>query len=170
MLPSENDVRDGVLYGPSSSLVGTLEATSLPDPDLSAGNLSLFEASEVTALDSYYSQNGIAGQYHFRAANEQRWLVVCLLSRTESIEYEGEIQYDKETIVLMIRRYAGVAHYAVDRPAKGDRISIPCFDGSRKYTLTETPVVSSGQLEWRAEFSRSRQVKVGGRNVVQNNS
>lgn len=166
VLPSESDVRSGVTFGPSSSLTGTYAGAVLEDPDLTEGNLSEFETSEVVSLNSYYGRHGISGQYYFKAADELKWLVVCLLSRSESIEYEGELQYEHETIVIMLRRYAGVGHYAVERPAKGDRISIPCFDGERKYTLTQTPVVSSGQLEWKAEFSRSRQVKIGGRNVV----
>jgi hypothetical protein len=171
-IPNVADVRVGVTYGPNSSLTGTLVSTGggLEEPDLSDGNLSHFEVSEVASLNSYYELHGINAEYFEKAADESKWLVVCLLSRSESISYEGDIQYEHETIVVLLRRYSSATHYAVDRPAKGDRISIPSFDGTRKYTLTQTPVVSSGQLEWKAEFSRSKQKKVGGRSVVLTNS
>lgn len=170
-LPAVSDVRTGVTYGPNSSLTGTLDATGggLEEPDLSGGNLSQFETSEITSLNSYYAMHGINAEYFEKITDESKWLVVCLMSRSESISYEGEIQYEQETILVLLRRYSGVSHYAVDRPAKGDRLSIPSLDGTRKYTLTQTPVVSSGQLEWKAEFARSKRVKVGGKNVVLTN-
>lgn len=169
-LPAVYDVREGVTYGLLLSLTGTLDVEALSDPDLSAGNLSQFEESEITALNSYYVMHGIDAQYYEHATTETKWVKVFLISRLESISHEGQIQYENETLTVLIRRYAGTDHYAVDRPAKGDRLSVPSFDGTRKYTLTQTPVVSSGQLEWKAEFSRSKQTKVGGKNVVMNGS
>ena len=168
--PDESDVRDGIVYGSSDEFLGTLVVDVLVDPDLSEGNLSVFEESEFTALNSYYVMHGIDAQYFEHAIDETKWIKVFLLSRMESISHEGQIQYENETLTVLIRRYSGTDHYAVDRPAKGDRLSVPSFDGTRKYTLTQTPVVSSGQLEWKAEFSRSKQKKVGGKNVVMNNS
>jgi hypothetical protein len=168
--PAESDVREGTVFGPADEYLGTLVVGVLPEPDLSEGNLSLFEESEVTSLNSYYVGHGIDAEYYDKANDEARWLKVCLVDRLELIEYEGEIQYEHETITVLVRRYAGTDHYAVDRFAKGDRLSLPSFDGTRKYTLTQTPVKSSGQLEWKAEFSRSKRVGLTNKEVVKSSS
>jgi hypothetical protein len=166
-LPDVGDVRDGVEYGLNLSLVGTLVVPdALEEPDFSGGNLSQFEEGTVTALDSYYQIHGIDAEYYVAAVDESKWVVCCLLSRSESIGYEGNMQFENEVITVLLRRYAGTDHYAVSRPAKGDRLAITSPDGTRKYTLTQTPVTSSGQLEWKAEFARAKQAKVGGKNVV----
>lgn len=167
-LPDVGDVRIAVEYGLNLSLVGTLDvlAEALPEPDLSGGNLSQFETGTVTALDSYYEINGIDAEYYNAANDESKWVVCCRVSVAESIGYEGNMQFENEVIMVLLRRYAGENHYAVSRPGKGDRLAIPSLDGTRKYTLTQTPVISSGQLEWKAEFARAKQTKVGGKNVV----
>lgn len=168
--PAEDDVREGTVYGPDDEYLGTLVVGgTLPEPDLSGGNLSQYEEGTVKALDSYYEINAISAEYYDAANDESKWVACCLLNRTESVGYEGSMQYDNEVITVMLRRYAGTNHYAVSRPAKGDRLAIPSLDGTRKYTLTQTPVTSSGQLEWKAEFARAKQTKVGGKNVVMQN-
>jgi hypothetical protein len=167
--PAESDVRLDVVYGPANEYTGTLVVDVIGPPDLSEGNLSQFEVSEVTSLDSYYEMHGIDAEYYDAANDETKWVVLCLLNRMESIGYEGQMQFENETITVLLRRYAGTDHNAVGRPAKGDRLAIPSLDGTRKYTLTQTPVVSTGQLEWKAEFSRAKQTKVGGKNVVMQN-
>lgn len=167
-LPDVADVRDGVEYGLNESLTGTLGV--LAEPDLTQGNLSQFETSEVTSLNSYYVGHGIAAEYYEKSADDSKWLQVCLVDRTEIIDYEGDIQYEHETITVLARRYAGESHYAVERFAKGDRLSLPSFDGNRKYTLTQTPIKSLGQLEWKAEFSRSKRVGITNKEVVKSSS
>ena len=164
--PDESDVRLDVVFGPADEYTGTLVVDVLGSPDFSEGNLSQFEEGTVTALDSYYQIHGIDAEYYDAANDESKWVVCCLLSRSESIGYEGNMQFENEVITVLLRRYAGTDHYAVSRPAKGDRLAIPSLDGTRKYTLTQTPVTSSGQLEWKAEFARAKQTKVGGKNVV----
>jgi len=161
-LPAVGDVRDGVTYGPNSSLTGTLDVSGTA-PDLTDGNLNQLETTEVYALESYYANTGIEAQYYFKANDTAAWIKVILLSRNETLVYENEVQQDRETIVLLLKRFGT---NAISRPAALDRVSIPSLDGTRKYTLTQTPVVSSGQLEWKAEFSRSKQVKGGGKSVV----
>jgi hypothetical protein len=164
VLPNIGDVRAEVDYGPSSSLTGTLETDGSTDPpDLSGGNLNQLEETEIYALDSYYETTGIAAEYHTKSADSSKWIVIVLLSRSETLEYENEIQYERETLMCLMRRYGT---NAIERPARGDRLSLTSPDGMRIYKLTETPVVSSGQLEWKAEFSRSKQVRAGGRETV----
>ena len=164
-LPAVTDVRSGVTYGPNSSLTGTLDVSGGggTPPDLSDGNLSQVEDTESFALDSYYAIAGIDAEYFDKSANTSTWLVAVLMNRSESIVWEGEMEVERETITVTLRRYGTTA---ITRPSVGDRLTIPSLDGSRKYTLTQSPVVSHGQLEWKAEFSRSRNVKGGGKNVV----
>lgn len=162
-LPAVSDVRDGVTYGPNSSLTGTLNVTGGDPPDLTDGNLNQLETTEVYALESYYASTGIDAQYYSKADDASTWVKVILLSRNETLVYENDVQQERETIVLLLKRFGS---NAISRPAAQDRVSIPSLDGTRKYTLTQTPVVSSGQLEWKAEFSRSKQVKGGGKSVM----
>jgi hypothetical protein len=161
-LPAEAQVLAGVTFGPNSSLTGTLSAGTAP-PDLTNGNLNQVEETEVYALDSYYAVTGINAEYYSKADNSSKWILVIMLSRSETLQYEGEIQYQRETLVVLMRRFGT---NAIERPAKDDRLSLTSPDGMRIYKLTETPVVSSGQLEWKAEFSRSKQVKAGGKDTV----
>jgi hypothetical protein len=164
-LPAVGDVRSGVTYGPNSSLTGTLNVSGGGGsaPDLTDGNLNQLETTEVYALESYYASTGIDAQYYSKANDASTWITVILLSRNESLVYENDVQQERETIVLLLKRFGT---NSISRPAALDRVSIPSLDGTRKYTLTQTPVVSSGQLEWKAEFSRSKQVKGGGKSVV----
>ncbi len=162
-LPAVGDVRAGVTYGPNSSLTGTLNVTGGDPPDLTDGNLNQLETTEVYALESYYTSTGIDAQYYSKADDSSTWITVILLSRNETLAYENDVQVERETIVLLLKRFGT---NAISRPAAQDRVSIPSLDGTRKYTLTQTPVVSSGQLEWKAEFSRSKQIKGGGKSVV----
>jgi hypothetical protein len=161
VLPSAGDVRKGITFGPSSGTTGTYELQD--PPDLTNGNLNQIEETEIYALDSYYAVTGINAEYYTKADDSSKWIVVVMLSRSETLQYENDIQYERETLVVLLRRFGA---NAIERPAKGDRLSLTSPDGVRKYTLTETPVVSSGQLEWKAEFSRSKQVKAGGRDTV----
>jgi len=161
-LPAEAQVLAGVTFGPNSSLTGTLSAGTAP-PDLTNGNLNQVEETEVYALDSYYAVTGINAEYYSKADNSSKWILVIMLSRSETLQYEGEIQYQRETLMVLMRRFGT---NAIERPAKDDRLSLTSPDGMRIYKLTETPVVSSGQLEWKAEFSRSKQVKAGGKDTV----
>ena len=121
------------------------------------------ESTEIYQLDSYYAVAGIHGDYVSRADDSVTPLVFLLLSRVEVQTYDDAVQVLREDISVLLRRYGATA---IQRPAVGDRLSVPSFDGTRKYMLTQTPVASNGQLEWRAEFSRTRRVKAGGREVV----
>ena len=164
VLPSAGDVREGITFGASSGTTGTLVVNGGTEPpDLTNGNLNQIEETEIYALDSYYAVTGINAEYYTKADDSSKWIVVVMLSRSETLQYENDIQYERETLVVLLRRFGT---NAVERPAKGDRLSLTSPDGVRKYTLTETLVVSSGQLEWKAEFSRSRQVKAGGKDTV----
>lgn len=163
-LPAESDVRSGVTYGPNSSLTGTLDASGGgTPPDLSDGNLAQVEAAGDVQLDSYYAIAGIDAEYFTASTGDSMWITVLLLSRDEQLEYDGPLQVLREVIVVLVRRYGTTA---IERPAVGDRLAVPTLDGTRKYTLTQTPVRSHGQLEWKAEFSRTKRVKGGGREVV----
>jgi len=164
VLPSAGDVREGITFGASSGTTGTLVVGGGTEPpDLTNGNLNQIEETEIYALDSYYEVTGINAEYYEKTDDSSKWIVVVMLSRSETLEYENDIQYERETLVVLLRRYGT---NAVERPARGDRLTLTSPDGSRIYKLTETPVVSSGQLEWKAEFSRSKQVKAGGRDTV----
>jgi len=164
-LPAIGDVRLGTTYGPNSSLIGTLVVTAggTAAPDLSDGNLSQIEDTEIYALESYYQVSGIDAEYYSKADDQSKWIKVYVVRSSESLDYDGGIQYQHETLVLMLKRFGT---NAIERPAKGDRITVTRPESVRKYSLTETPVVASGQLEWKAEFSRSKQIKGGGKEVV----
>lgn len=164
-IPAVSDVRSGVTYGPNSSLTGTLDVSGGggSPPDLTDGNLSQVETCGDVQLDSYYALAGIDAEYYEAAAETSTWITVVLLSRDEQLEYDGPLQVLREVIVILCRRYGTTA---IDRPAVGDRLAIPSLDGTRKYTLTQAPVRSHGQLEWKAEFSRTKRVKGGGKEVV----
>lgn len=164
-LPAESDVRDGVTYGPNSSLTGTLDASGGTAPDLTDGNLSQVETCGDVQLDSYYALAGIDAEYYSASSDASTWIVVVLLSRDEQLEYDGPLQVLREVIVILCRRYGTTA---IERPGVGDRLAVPSLDGTRKYTLTQTPVRSHNQLEWKAEFSRTKRVKGGGKEVVPN--
>lgn len=163
-IPAVGDVRSGVTYGPNSSLTGTLDVSGGgTPPDLTDGNLSQVENCGDVQLDSYYALAGIDAEYYSAAGDSANWIVVVLLSRDEQLEYDGPLQVLREVIVILCRRYGATA---IERPAVGDRLAVPSLDGTRKYTLTQTPVRSHGQLEWKAEFSRTKRVKGGGKEVV----
>lgn len=163
-LPAVSDVRLGVTYGPNSSFTGTLDASGGgTPPDLADGNLAQVEESGDVQLDSYYAIAGIDAQYFTAGTEASIWIKTILLTRDEQLEYDGPLQVLREVVVVLVRRYGTTA---IERPAEGDRLAIPSLDGTRKYTLTQTPVRSHGQLEWKAEFSRTKRVKGGGREVL----
>lgn len=131
-------------------------------PDLSDGNLSSFEASEVAALDSYYVQHGVNAEYFRKQTGLKTWVKVVIVDRRETEQSDNQRIVNVEMLTVLIRRYNGVS-----LPAEGDRISVPALGGViRTYTLTQRPVISSGQLEWEAEFSRTAGSRQGGLNAV----
>jgi hypothetical protein len=151
LIPAESDVRDGVEYGPAGSLTGTL-VSSGDVPDLSGGNLSQFETSETVALDSYYDISGVDAEYWTRATADTHWVVVLIKSRQSRSEQDGNRLVQIELLTVLIRRYGSTG---VELPAVGDRISMVTMGVTRVYSLTDTPLVSVGQLEYQAEFARS---------------
>lgn len=134
-------------------------------PDLSGGNLSLFETSEVSALDSYYLQHGINAEYYRKATGDRDWIKVVIVDRNENETTENSRVVNIEKVTLLLRRYLGSDPFSI--PAEGDRVAVPTLGGVvRKYTLTQRPVGSSGQLEWEAEFSRTEGSRQGGLQAV----
>ena len=126
-------------------------ATAAPPlVDIEGHNLSCFEASEVAALTSWYASNGVDADYTSVDTGTTDRILIEIVNTKVIIETIDRVRYEREYLMIRLKRYEGV-----EKPEKGDTLTLRSSGGLRKYKLTGQPVGAKNHLEWNIEFSRT---------------
>jgi hypothetical protein len=130
-------------------------------PDPLTDNVSRVESAAVIGLDSLYEWQGVNASYYRRATDTSTTVRIMKLTQTETESEDNGRLVLTETMQVMVRRYH---NGGFDRPQEGDRLTLEAYGSQRTYRVTQRPVQSVDQLEYKFEVSRTagkRQVTPG---------
>ena len=156
--PDPSEVLLGVVYGPSDNLVGTAVPFATPLADLDEANMSAFETSALSGIETIYDVQGVPADYTTDGDTER--IQILIESKTTTIDNSN----NKRTEVEVLRCLALMS--IMPNPKVGDLIRLVGSNGTRAYKLTQQPVMADSHLEWDLEFQRTFLRKVGGVKTV----
>ena len=159
--PDPSEVLLGVVYGPTDNLVGTAVPFATPLADLDDANMSAFETSALSGIETIYDVQGVPADYTTDGDTER--IQILIESKQTIIDDSGNTRKEVEVV------RCSVLCSIVPNPTVGDTVKILASNGTRIYKLTQNPVMSDSHLEWELEVQRTYLRKVGGVRTVPTN-